>query len=390
MNDEDVRHRVEKGVNDDGSTSRPTALTDADRLTATYRVTSGDAAAVAEAISVEQTIEFPADLAAEWIRDEIVGVVEQVTNDEVTVSFNPAVAEGGLNQLLNVLWGNVSLFDGVRLVDIDIPPSISSALRGPRFGIDGLRERCAAASRPLLMTALKPMGRSPAELAETAATLAMAGFDIIKDDHTLADQPWAPRRERIAAVAAAVATANAHSGSATIYAPSLNTPADRMSADAREAIELGAGGLLVLPGLSGFDAMRALADEDELGVPIITHPAFLGAHVIHPDHGIRHGVLFGTITRLAGADISAFPNYGGRFSFAPPHCADIDALCRSRLGELSPIWPSPGGGMTIERMPEIIEFYGRDVVLLIGGALHRGDLAGNARRLVDLVHHLDS
>lgn len=365
------------------------ALSDADRLVATYRVSGGHAAAVAEAICVEQTIEFPADLAPQWIRDEIVGVVEMIASEEVTVSFNPAVAAGGLNQLLNVLWGNVSLFDGVRLVGIDIPPSISSAMRGPRFGVDGLRASFDAATRPLLMTALKPMGRSPAELAATAATLAMAGFDIVKDDHSLADQPWAPRRERMAAVAAAVATANERSGSAAIYAPSLNSPADRLFADAREAVELGAGGLLVLPGLCGFDAMRALADDDELAVPIISHPAFLGAHVIHPDHGIRHGVLFGTITRLAGADISIFPNYGGRFSFAPEQCADIGALCRSRLGELSALWPSPGGGMTLDRIPEMIEFYGPDAVVLIGGALHRGDLGDNARRLVDLVHDLE-
>lgn len=377
-------------MNDEASTSCRAALRDAGRLVATYRVSDGHAAAVAEAISVEQTIEFPADLAPEWIRDEIVGVVELITSEEVTVSFNPAVAGGGLNQLLNVLWGNVSLFDGVRLVGIDVPTSISSAMRGPRFGIDRLRASFAAPTRPLLMTALKPMGCSPAELAETAATLATAGFDIIKDDHSLADQPWAPRRERIAAVAAAVATANGRCGSAAMYSPSLNSPADRLSADAREAVELGAGGLLVLPGLCGFDAMRALADDDELAVPIISHPAFLGAHVIHPDHGIRHGVLFGTITRLAGADISIFPNYGGRFSFAPQQCADIDALCRAPLGGLPPIWPSPGGGMTLERMPEIIEFYGRDVVLLIGGALHRGDLGNNARRLVELVHDPES
>jgi len=375
-------------VNDEASTSCRAALSDTDRLVATYRVSGGHAAAVAEAICVEQTIEFPADLAPQWIRDEVVGVVESITSEEVTVSFNPAVAGGGLVQLLNVLWGNVSLFDGVRLVGIEVPPSISSAMRGPRFGIDGLRARFDATTRPLLMTALKPMGRSPAELAETAATLAMAGFDIIKDDHGLADQPWAPRRERIAAVADAVRTANARSGSAAIYSPSLNSPADRILADAREAVELGAGALLVLPGLCGFDAMRALADDDELAMPIISHPAFLGAHVIHPEHGIRHGVLFGTIARLAGADISIFPNYGGRFSFAPQQCADIGALCRSPLGQLAPIWPSPGGGMTIERMPEIIEFYGCDIVLLIGGALHRGDLGNNARRLVDLVHAL--
>jgi ribulose-bisphosphate carboxylase large chain len=36
-------------------------------------------------------------------------------------------------------------------------------------------------------------------------------------------------------------------------------------------------------------------------------------------------------------------------------------------------FPSPGGGMTLDRVQEIVEFYGNDVALLIGGDLHRGD-----------------
>ena len=31
--------------------------------------------------------------------------------------------------------------------------------------------------------------------------------------------------------------------------------------------------------------------------------------------------------------------------------------------------PVPAGGMTIERVPEMLEFYGEDAMFLIGGAL---------------------
>jgi ribulose-bisphosphate carboxylase large chain len=44
--------------------------------------------------------------------------------------------------------------------------------------------------------------------------------------------------------------------------------------------------------------------------------------------------------------------------------------------------------MTLDRVPEMIEVYGNDLTLLIGGALHRGDLSINARRLVDAVASL--
>ena len=31
--------------------------------------------------------------------------------------------------------------------------------------------------------------------------------------------------------------------------------------------------------------------------------------------------------------------------------------------------PVPGGGITLEQIPEILEFYGRDTMLLVGGNL---------------------
>jgi ribulose-bisphosphate carboxylase large chain len=77
--------------------------------------------------------------------------------------------------------------------------------------------------------------------------------------------------------------------------------------------------------------------------------------------------------RFAGADMSIFPNYGGRFSFSPDACAEIASACREPMTGFAPIMPSPGGGMTMDRIPEIREFYGGDVVLLIGGDLHRGE-----------------
>jgi ribulose-bisphosphate carboxylase large chain len=31
--------------------------------------------------------------------------------------------------------------------------------------------------------------------------------------------------------------------------------------------------------------------------------------------------------------------------------------------------PAPAGGMTLQRVPEMLRFYGKDVMMLIGGAL---------------------
>jgi ribulose-bisphosphate carboxylase large chain len=229
------------------------------------------------------------------------------------------------------------------------------------------------------------MGLSAHDLAGYARTLAEAGFDIIKDDHGLANQPWAPWAERIAVVSETVRQVAETTGHRSVYMPTLNVPGDRIVEAAHQAKQAGAGALLLLPGVTGFDTMRALAVDDELALPIMSHPSFLGSHVVNRGQGISHGLLIGMINRLAGADLCIFPNYGGRFSFSPEECRDIQVRCSEELGSIRPSWPSPGGGMTLDRIDEMITFYGNDVTLLIGGALHRGDLGDNARAMVRAV-----
>jgi ribulose-bisphosphate carboxylase large chain len=111
----------------------------------------------------------------------------------------------------------------------------------------------------------------------------------------------------------------------------------------------------------------------------------LGSLVISKDEGISHGIVLGTFMRLAGADISIFPNIGGRFSFTSAQCLDIADRSRENLGSLNPLMVAPAGGMTLERIPEMIEMYGKDAALLIGGALSRGHLADNAARMCEMV-----
>ena len=360
------------------------------RIYVTYKFTGEDPKAIAEVIRAEQTIEFPFELAPAWIQEEVVGKVEEISSIDktthlITISFNPDVTGGELNQFLNVLWGNVSLFPGIKIVDLKLPEIFLAKYKGPRFGVDGLRELFGAQTRPLVSTALKPMGSDAKTLAEMARTLALAGFDLIKDDHSLANQPWATWKERVTLVARAVSEANEATGGKSVYAPSLNLPFDQIVEAAHTAKDLGAGALLVLPGITGFDSMRLLAADDSLALPIQGHPAMLGSLVTSKFEGISHGIALGTLMRLAGADISIFPNVGGRFSFTKDQCLEITDKSREKLGSLKPMLVSPAGGMTLERIPEMIEMYGKDSALLIGGALSRGSLADNAAQMSEMV-----
>jgi ribulose-bisphosphate carboxylase large chain len=359
-----------------------------ERLTAVYRIggDEDDVLARGRDICLEQTVEFPdALIPNDAIRRHIVGAVDDCVPAgdgawDLTIRYPVEAAGSELTQLLNVLFGNVALQPGVRLMDFALPARMLAAIQGPRFGIRGLRDRLGVSDRPLLCTALKPMGLSPQALAELAYRLALGGIDLIKDDHGLADQPFCPFDERVARCADAVQRANRETGERCLYLPNVTAPAGVVARRARRAKEVNAGGLLFCPGLAGLDAMRALADDATLSLPILGHPAFIGGLAVAADAGLSHRVLYGRLQRLAGADAAIFPHMGGRFAYSERECRDIATGCTDAMGTLAPIFPVPAGGMKLARVDELRAFYGRDLMLLIGGDLHALDPGE------DLVH----
>jgi len=354
-----------------------------DHFSVVYRLHGPPAQAerTAAAIALEQTVELPADLIAPGsFSAQLIGrvaalsVVDATTTDAV-ISYAGATVGEGLPQLLNVIFGNSSLIPNIRVVGLTLPASLTDRFPGPRFGRAGVRQRLGVPARPLLCTALKPLGLSASELAGVAYRCALGGVDLIKDDHGLADQPSAPFAERVARCAEAVARANDETGERSIYLANISAPAHLVHARALAARAAGAGGVLIAPGLVGLDMVRQLAADAQFNLPIMAHPAFQGSIVVSPTSGVAHGVLFGTLTRLAGADATIFPNDGGRFTFTRADCAAIAAATGAPLGGLAPIFPTPAGGVALERVPELVERYGHDVILLIGGALLRAGAA---------------
>lgn len=367
------------------------------RFGVTYRIFAGsraEAQSRAEGIALEQTVEIPRDVVpAGFVENEILGRVEDIGTEgegrwRVTVSYSPESAGHEITQFFNVIFGNSSIQRGIRVIGVDPGDEMRARFPGARFGIEGLRRLTGRAQGGLIAPVLKPMGLSADDLARLAYLCARAGADIIKEDHGLADQPTAPFRERVDKVAAAVARANAETGGRALYFPNLAGRAEAVEANLRHAEAAGAGGILVMPGLLGFGIVERIARDGRL--PVMTHPAFLGPFVLSPDTGMDHGVIFGTLQRLAGSDISIFPNVGGRFGFSEADCRQIAAACRDPAGPGRPMLPSPGGGMSVERSADMAQMYGADVAYLLGGSLLRlgdriGEGIGVMRQALDLA-----
>jgi ribulose-bisphosphate carboxylase large chain len=303
-----------------------------------------------------------------------------------TISY-PVEAFSDLSQLLNVLFGNSSIKPGIRVEGLQLPPGVLVGFRGPRFGIQGLRQKLGIAQRPLLCTALKPMGLSARELAALAYRLALGGIDLIKDDHGLSNQSFSPFAERLERCLEAVERANQESGMGCVYVPNLSADGSQTLENARFARKAGAGAIMISPGLTGFGLLQQIASDDAIALPVLAHPAFLGSFVTASDAGISHRVLFGTLMRLAGADASIFPHTGGRFAFSLQDCQQLAQGCLEALGPIKPIFPVPAGGLSVSRVPELLQTYGNQVIFLIGGGLHKHgpDLVENAKYFRKLV-----
>jgi len=368
------------------------------RLRVTYLLQGDEQEAQRKArdICFEQTVEFPEDITpAGPIRDQIVGAIEELSPagngaSRAVISYAVECTSDDIPQLLNTVFGNISMKTGIRLERLDFPESFIANFPGPRFGRDGIRALLGVPVRPLICAALKPMGLSAKELADQAYRFALGGIDFIKDDHGLANQPFSPFEERVARCCESVQRGRREAGTKTLYLPNVTASADRVYARAARAKALGAGGLVISPGLAGIDVVRLLASDDAIGLPIMTHPSFLGSFVTSRENGFGHSALFGQLMRLAGADVTVFPNYGGRFSFTREECAGIAQATREDMGHVKPMFPGPGGGMTTDRARDMLEVYGREFMLLSGGGMHRhsSDLTRNAQYFVEMMNGL--
>jgi ribulose-bisphosphate carboxylase large chain len=367
-------------------------MTDPLRISATYRlrIPAGDGTHRAQQLALEQSIEMLATSVTDrHVLDTMVARVDDVTTDgdgthTARLALSAETVGDDAGQLMNMLFGNSSLQPDVELIDVEVPAALARVWGGPNQGIAGMRRHTGAFERPLTCTALKPIGSTLETMAQMCSVFAESGIDVIKDDHGWANQRIAPFAERVRACQQAVAAANAArsrggSRGCSLYAPSLYGHYGEMRAQIELARREGVQLVLIAPMVCGVATLVALKREFD-DVMFIAHPSLGGLRVAPP-------ALFGKLFRLFGADAVIFPNHGGRFSYPRNVCDAIARYNTQQWHDLKPALPTPAGGMSVDRVAEIVVEYGRDSMLLIGGALlaAREQLAARSAEFVNAV-----
>ncbi len=287
--------------------------------------------------------------------------------------------------LLTTLLGNeASTSSQAKLIDLHLSQSFAAGFQGPRFGIEGLRQRLGVFGRPILLNMIKPCtGFGPDEGAALFAEAARGGVDIIKDDELLGNPSFNALVRRVEAYRRAAERVFEETGHRVAYCANITDRVDRLVENARRAQELGAAMVMVNAVAVGLGALHMLAEDPALNIPILAHSAGAATLTENPRSGIASPLLLGKLVRLAGADAGMFNSIYTRYPFLCERYLRIAHMHRMPLFHLKPTLPTIGGGITPGNAVRIVQDLGPDIMLAVGGAIqgHPDGAAAGARAM---------
>lgn len=289
---------------------------------------------------------------------------------EVKIAYPSANFSADLPAILTTVFGKLSLDGEVKLLDLDFSEELLNHFPGPRFGIDGIRSKLGVMERPLVMSIFKGViGRDLDFMAAQLREQALGGVDLVKDDEILFDNPLTPFDQRITTGKSVLEAAFEETGHRTLYAVNLSGRTSGLRDKAKKARELGADALLFNVHAYGLDVLQELAEDTEISLPLMAHPAFSGAFTSSPFYGLSTALALGKLTRIAGADFSLFPSPYGSVALEK---AQALALGHA-LVEESPLkrsFPVPSAGIHPGLVPLLINDFGIDSIINAGGGVH--------------------
>lgn len=293
--------------------------------------------------------------------------------------------------MLSTVIGEISSSGKIKLLDLEFPDSFLKKFKGPKFGIQGIRDLLNVKERPLLNNMIKPCtGMSPEATAQVAYESAVGGVDIIKDDELISNPDYCPLIDRVRSVMEALKRADDKKGEKTLYTVNITDRTEKLLENAYRAIEAGANALMVSYSTIGLDATRMLTEDKNINVPILGHPAYNGVVYASPWSGMSTSLIGAKLPRLAGLDmLISFSPYG-KLTMLMDAYIDTGYKMISPFGNIKPVFPMPGGGTTQGHVEDIVKKSGFDVVIASGAGIHGHPMGSQAgakafRQAIDAV-----
>jgi 2,3-diketo-5-methylthiopentyl-1-phosphate enolase len=304
----------------------------------------------------------------------------ETRNYLIQIAFPQVNIGSQIPMLLTTVVGNISMGGQIKVLDIRFPKKFVEGFQGPKFGIQGVRELLGVPDRPLLNNMIKPCtGYTPEVGVELFRAAAMGGCDIIKDDELLANASFNEVQARVKLYVEAERQVYEETGEHTLYTVNVTDEVPQVFENARRAVELGCNAVMVNYLAVGFPVLRALAEDPDINVPILSHMDVAGAYYMSPYHGVSSQLIMGKLPRLAGADIEVFPAPYGKAPVIKDKFVNVARNLSFPFYDIRPTFPMPSGGITPSMVPKVMKDLGNDIVIGSGGGIHahpQGPVAG--------------
>lgn len=281
---------------------------------------------------------------------------------------NLDIAQDGVNQLLCHLMGGHLDIDAIRqckLLDIKFPPEFIASFKGPKFGVPGIRSYLNAFNKPILGSIIKPkVGLNKEKLLNIVKELIDGGADFIKEDEIMSNPQVCRIEERVEYIMRHVNNC----GRKIVYAVCINSDYPYFIQRAKRVYELGGNcvHLNIWAGLSAYKALR------ELDLPLMIFFQKSGDKIFtsdRHDYNISWNVVC-KLARLIGVDFIQAGMWGGYSHSEETALAETLNILTGSADTFNPVLPSLSCGMHPGLVNAIVNKFGRDLMMNVGGAIH--------------------
>ena len=315
--------------------------------------------------------------------------VYEIKGRRIKIAYPSGLFEkGNLLGLMSSVMGNVFGMKEVRslkLVDLILPRKIVKNFKGPRYGIRGVRRVTGIKKRPLLGTIIKPkVGLNAREHARVAYEAWVGGCDIVKDDENLTSQSFNKFEKRLKETLKMKERAERETGEKKFYMINVTAETFEMLRRAKLVEKSGNEYVMVDSLIVGFSSLLTL--RDRVRTIIHAHRAGHGA-LTRGENGVSMKVL-AKLIRLCGCDqLHVGTVVGKMFEGIKEVKENLEAV-RGEMYGIKPIMPVASGGLNQKHVPKIVEIFGNDVIIQMGGGIHGMKTrigAAAARQAIDAV-----
>jgi ribulose-bisphosphate carboxylase large chain len=311
--------------------------------------------------------------------------VFSIKGNMVKIAYPSALFEkGNAPNILSSIAGNIfgmKIVKNLRLEDIQFPASILRSFRGPKFGVEGIRNILKVKNRPLLGTIVKPkLGLRTEDHAKVAYEAWVGGCDFVKDDENLSSQDFNKFEHRLIKTLEMAEKAKSETGEEKVYFVNVTAETEEMLRRAELVKSHGGKAVMIDVITEGFGAVQTLRKVD-LGLAIHGHRAMHAAFTRNKKHGISMIVL-ADLCRLIGIDSLHIGTAIGKLEGSLKEVSEIEEeIEQKKVGELrdrlsqnwkniKPTLAVSSGGLHPGHVPFLIKNLGKDLIIQMGGGIH--------------------